>query len=74
MFHDGSAMESIRMSTEASMNLSSYLNARCVEAMDGVNVGYMTRQNRMIDNLVIVCNQSKCGSYNNPTGEICVLK
>ena len=56
------------------MSLSSYLNARYVEAMDGVNVGYVTRQNRIIENLVIVCNQSKCGSYNNPTGEICVLK
>ena len=74
MFHDGSTMESIMMSTEASMSLSSYLNARYVEAMDGVNVGYVTRQNRIIENLVIVCNQSKCGSYNNPTGEICVLK
>ena len=74
MFHDGSTMESIRMTTEASMSLSSYLNARYVEAMDGVNVGYVTRQNRIIENLVILCNQSKCGSYNNPTGEICVLK
>ncbi len=74
MFHDGSTMESIRMTTEASMSLSSYLNARYVEAMDGVNIGYVTRQNRIIENLVIVCNQSKCGSYNNPTGEICVLK
>ena len=74
MFHDGSTMESIRMTTEASMSLSSYLNARYVEAMDGVNVGYVTRQNRIIENLVIVCNQSQCGSYNNPTGEICVLK
>ena len=74
MFHDGSTMESIRMTTEASMSLSSYLNARYVEAMDGVNVGYVTRQNRIIENLVIVCNQSKCGSYNNPTGEICGLK
>lgn len=74
MFHDGSTMESIRMTTEASMSMSSYLNARYVEAMDGVNVGYVTRQNRIIENLVIVCNQSKCGSYNNPTGEICVLK
>ena len=74
MFHDGSTMGSIIMTTEASMSLSSYLNARCVEALDGVNVGYVTRQNRIIENLVIVCNQSKCGSYNNPTGEICVLK
>lgn len=74
MFHDGSTLESIRISTEASMSLSSYLNARCVEALGGVNVGYATRQNRMIENLVILCNQSRCGSYNNPTGEICVLK
>lgn len=74
MLHNGSVLENTRLSMEASMSMSSYLNARCVEMLDGVNVGYSTRQNEMVEGLVIVCNQSLCGSYNNPTGEKCILK